>query len=116
MKKRTVKLTLAALVLGVMAGILSASLAQGAVTPPPRPSFIQPDGELNLANLPTFVPVYGNGGQVVGWVKTADLLEAPSNALAPKTLPSDGLVNPPKVPIFDAPNARAHTIGTLPTD
>jgi hypothetical protein len=114
MRRHAVKLVLATLVVGVVTGLLSASLAKGATTPPPRPSFVQPDGEVNLANLPVFVPVYGNGGQVVGWVKTADLVEAPSNASAPATLPTDGLVNPPKVPIYDAPNAQANTIGTLP--
>jgi hypothetical protein len=117
MSHRLAKILIGSLLFGVVGGIAVTAVAQDSEEPtaPPAPSFLNGDRTVNLQAVPPWVPVYGDGG-LRGYARARDVFIAPANARPPATIPADGEVGPPPIPIYAQPNENAPIVGYVPVD
>lgn len=96
----------------------------GSESPPPPLPFARADGTLDLKKIPSWIPVYGSGGRLMGYAKTQDVLFAPLEkgpyTIAATSATSDSTgtmaVGAPEIPIYAWASADAPIVGYVPSD
>ena len=79
-------------------------------------AFSGPGGELKYDAAPDWFPVYGNGGQVIGYVRKEDLFVTPASAPARIASPVGDLSPGPRIPIFERPDEASRVVGMVRED
>jgi hypothetical protein len=95
----------------------------GSASPPLLP-FARANGTLDLKKIPSWIPVYGSGGRLMGYAKAQDVLFAPLDegpytaAATSTTSDSTGTmaVGAPQIPVYAWASADAPIVGYVPTD
>ena len=109
-------LMLSAASVGLLTGAAISQAPEKAPMGADPATFSSPGGELNYDAAPDWFPVYGDGGEVIGYVRKEDLFLTPAGAPAAVAPRVGGLSPGPGIPIYERPDEGSRVVGTVRED
>lgn len=98
---------------GLLTGVAISQAPEKAPMGADPATFSGPGGELNYDAAPDWFPVYGNGGEVIGYVRKEDLFLLPPTVPAGVASRLGGLSPGPRIPIYERPDEGSRVVGTV---